>query len=257
MTLHEAIAARIAAARASGTPIAPFRDTHPELGAADAYAIQDINTARRRAAGGYTVGRKIGLTSAAVQTQLGVDEPDSGWLWADRAFTSGATITDTRLMAPRVEAEIALVLASDLNDGENLADAVAYAVPALEIVDSAIRDWDIGLVDTVGDNASGWGFVLGGPETAITGLALAEMEMTLSRDGTIESQGRGSATMGSPLNALAWLARHASARGYPLKAGEVIMSGALGPVLAARRGNRFEARIGSFAPVSVSFDTSD
>lgn len=226
------IAARIADARASGVAIPDFTGvTH------DPYIVQDIATAARRIAGGVTIGRKIGLTSQAAQQMFGVHEPDSGWLWADCRFASGDT-TATPLIAPRVEAEIALVLGRDVDDPAIAADCVDHALPAIEIVDSAIADWDVRLFDTVADNASGWGIVLG---------------MTLARNGTIESRGIGAATLGGPLKALDWLAHHAAARGVPLRAGEIVMTGALGPVLPAVPGDQFTVRIDGFDSVTVTF----
>ncbi|MCC2981097.1 2-keto-4-pentenoate hydratase [Sphingomonas sp. IC4-52] len=249
--LHD-LAARLAAARASGTPIPPLRHDHPSLSLADAYAVQDIATAARRAAGGRTIGRKIGLTSEAARRQFGVDEPDSGWLWADCRYASGDTIS-RRLIAPRVEAEIALVMGRDVDDPADAASAVDHALPALEIVDSAIANWDVGLVDTVADNASGWGVVLGQPITGVSLDALPALTMTLARNGVEESRGIGSATMGGPLSALQWLAQHAAERGVPLLAGEIIMTGALGPVPMVHIGDTFTLTMAHCAPVSVTF----
>jgi 2-keto-4-pentenoate hydratase len=241
------IAARITDARASGLAIPHFAGaTH------DPYVVQDIATAARRIAGGVTIGRKIGLTSQAAQQMFGVHEPDSGWLWADCRFASGDT-TATPLIAPRVESEIALVLGRDVDDPATAADCVDHALPAIEIVDSAIANWDVRLFDTVADNASGWGIVLGGPARPIAGLDLAALGMTLARNGTIESRGIGAATMGGPLKALDWLAHHAAARGVPLRAGEIVMTGALGPVLPAVPGDQFTVRIDGFDSVTVTF----
>ena len=250
MTMHEEIAALLADARARGVPIAPVR--RPGLGVADAYRVQDIATAARRAAGGVTIGRKIGLTSEAARRQFRVDEPDSGWLWADGRYASGDRVS-AALIAPRVEGEIALVLARDIDDPADLAGAVDHALPAMEIVDSAVRDWDVTLFDTVADIASGWGVVLGGPPRRLDAAALAGLEMTLARNGVVESHGLGQATMGGPMTALAWLAGHAVARGLPLRAGEIVMTGALGPVLPATHGDRFELRIDGFAPTTITF----
>ncbi|SEJ87689.1 2-keto-4-pentenoate hydratase [Sphingomonas sp. OV641] len=252
MSVHADLAARLAAARASGVPIAPPRHDHPALGLADAYRVQDLATAARRAAGGQTIGRKIGLTSTAVQRQFGVDEPDSGWLWADCRFCGGDTIARP-LIAPRVEGEIALVLGRDVDDPADAAGAVDHFMPALEIVDSAIAGWDVRLFDTVADNASGWGVVLGEPVRGVPLHGLADLTMALARNGVVESRGIGGATMGGPLAALGWLAHHADGRGQPLRAGEIIMTGALGPVLPARPGDAFTLEIAGCAPVSISF----
>ena len=249
--LHD-LAARLVAARASGTPIPPLRHDHPSLGLADAYAVQDIATAARRAAGGRMIGRKIGLTSDAARRQFGVDEPDSGWLWADCRYASGDTVS-RRLIAPRIEAEIALVMGRDVDDPADAASAVDHALPALEIVDSAIADWNVGLVDTVADNASGWGVVLGQPMTGVSLDALPALTMTLARNGVEESRGIGSATMGGPVSALQWLAQHAAERGVPLRAGEIIMTGALGPVPMVHVGDTFVLTMAHCATVSVTF----
>lgn len=245
----DGIAARIAAARASGVPVPRFAAGHS---ANDAYAVQDIGTAARRSAGGRTIGRKIGLSSLTAQRMFGVDEPDSGWLWADRQFAHGDVIS-MPLIAPRVEAEIALVLKRDVDDPDDLEGAIDHALPAIEIVDSAIANWDVALFDTVADNASGWGIVLGGPARSAAGFDLAALGMTLARNDVIESGGNGAATMGGPLAALSWLARHTASRGVPLRAGEIIMTGALGPVLPVRAGDRFEVRIDGFDPLAISF----
>jgi 2-keto-4-pentenoate hydratase len=255
--LNKLIADRVLNARRTAIAIAPIRDVLPSPTVADAYAIQRFNVERGRAAGDRTVGRKIGLTSEAVQRQLGVDAPDSGWLWSSTSFGDGATIDRSKLIAPRVEAEIAFVLGADITESDmpmdRIAAAVEWVMPALEIVDSAIADWNITLVDTVADNASGWGFVLGGPQRRLADLSLPTIGMTLKRNGRIESRGQGSATMGNPLNALAWLAGHAVALKEPLRAGEIILSGSLGPVLQASAGDQFEALIDGFAPLSLRF----
>ncbi|GGE03674.1 2-keto-4-pentenoate hydratase [Polymorphobacter glacialis] len=248
----EIIADRLAAARRTAVPIPPIRSEIATL--ADAYAVQRLNADRRRAAGTPSAGRKIGLTSAAVQRQLGVTAPDSGWLWTDTRFANGAEVPTTNLIAPRVEAEIAFILARDITDPDApLEPAIAAVVPAIEIVDSAIADWNIVLIDTVADNASAWGFVIGGPHLRLADLDLPNLKMTLARNGHIGSTGLGSATMGNPLTALAWLARHAIDSGEPLRAGEIILAGALGPVLPAAPGDHFEARIEGFAPLSLHF----
>ena len=255
--LKTLVANRIFDARRDASAIAPVRDLWAAPTLTDAYGVQRINKERRSVAGGRTVGRKIGLTSEAVQQQLGVDAPDSGWLWADTGFAGGAAIAHSALIAPRIEAEIAFVLGADIADPDApigvIAEAVAWVAPALEIVDSAIADWNITLIDTVADNASGWGFVLGDLQRCPSELSLAALLMILKRNGHVESRGVGSATMGDPLNALAWLARHAIAMGEPLCAGEIVLSGALGPVLTANAGDCFETLIDGFEPLCVRF----
>ncbi len=169
----EAAAALLKAAHASGQPIAPLRERLPHTRLDDAYAIQEVNTRAWLAEGRRLVGRKIGLTSRAVQAQLGVDQPDFGMLFADMAVGDGEPVAAGRLIQPKVEAEVALVLGRDLTQGRHtyadLLRATEYALPAIEIVDSRIAHWNIQLLDTVADNASSGLFVLGGQARAFAG----------------------------------------------------------------------------------------
>jgi 2-keto-4-pentenoate hydratase len=211
-----------------------------------------------RLAGGATVvGRKIGATSEAVQRQLGVDQPDFGYLLSDMDVSDEDLISMRPLLQPRVEGEVAFVLARDLDDDEItlevVRDAVEVALPALEIVDSRIADWDIGFTDTVADNASSGLFVVGR-----VGLGLAELEprdvtMSLTINGEERSSGTGAACLGDPLEALRWLAVQAQRFGDPLRAGHLILSGALGPFVPFAPGDRVVATISGFAPLSVTF----
>ncbi|GCB44629.1 2-keto-4-pentenoate hydratase [Streptomyces sp. NL15-2K] len=245
------------AAEQSGTPCPPVRDHLPAGDLSAAYAVQRANVDRRLAQGRRLVGRKIGLTSPAVQRQLGVDQPDFGALLSDMAVPDGGTVPRGRLLQPKIEAEVALVLASDLPHAETtLADvlrAVDFALPALEIVDSRIANWDISLVDTVADNASSGLFVLGGTPVPLTSVDLRAVRMTLTRDGEEVSQGTGADCLGSPLNAAMWLASTLAAMGNPLRAGDVVLTGALGPMTAALPGSRFEAAISGLGSVRVGF----
>ena len=244
-------------ARSSRAPIQPisetFEVTDPEL----AYAVQEANTARWVADGRKLVGRKIGLTSEAVQRQLGVDQPDYGMLWGDLGFESGAVVPIERFLQPRVEAEVAFVMASALDTPdatlEDVAGAIAHAVAADESVDSAIADWKITLADTIADNASGGGFVLGTDQHELADIDLEGCRMALSQNGTVVSEGVGSACLGNPLNAVLWLARKMEAVGRPLSQGDVVLSGALGPMVDARAGDRIYVEIQGFAPLELDF----
>jgi 2-keto-4-pentenoate hydratase len=250
-------AVRIREAYASGVPCPPVRDLVPPGDVAAAYKIQDVNTAAWLAAGRRPVGRKIGLTALSVQRQLGVDQPDFGMLFADMALGDGEEIALKRVMQPKVEGEIALILGRDLAmEMPTFADllrAVDYAVPAIEVVSSRIANWDIRIVDTVADNASSGLFVLGGPPRRLEGLDLALCGMVIERRGEPVSVGAGAACLGHPINAAVWLARKMVEVGRPLAAGDVIMSGALGPMATVAPGDVVELRISGLGSVRGVF----
>ncbi len=224
---------------------------------AEAYQVQLWQIAERVAAGRRIVGRKIGLTSAAVQRQLGVAEPDFGHLTDEMLFGDTAELAHADLRQPRVEAEVALILAADLAmPNATVADviaATAYVLPSLEIVASRIADWKIGILDTVADNASAGAVVLGGPARRLDGIDLTACAMTMTINGETVSQGHGSDCLGSPLNAAAWLARTSVALGRPLRAGEVILTGALGPMRPVSPGDTVHAEITGLGRVTAIF----
>ena len=247
-------------ARQTATPCAPVRGALMELGGeplAAAYDVQRINTERQLAAGRRIVGRKIGLTSKAVQTQLGVGEPDFGMLFDDMAIADGEEIALTRTQQPKVEAEIALVLARDLpHERHTIADllgAVAYVLPAIEIVGSRIANWDIRLIDTVADNASSGLFVLGNRPVKLDAFDVVQCGMVMERRGEQVSVGVGAACLGNPLYAAVWLADTMTRVGAPLRAGDVVLTGALGPMAAVSAGDVFTAHIEGLGSVSASF----
>ena len=222
-----------------------------------AYRIQELQTANRVSAGGRLVGRKIGLTSTAVQKQLGVDSPDYGALLADMAVGDREEIEWHRTLQPKVEAEVALVLERDLDHSINtfadIISATAYALPAIEIVGSRIANWDISLVDTVADNASSGLFVLGSRPVLLRDLDLVRCGMVLELRGDQVSVGAGSACLGNPLNAAVWLANTMARLGTPLRAGDVVLTGALGPMAAVQPGDVFTAHIEGLGSVSAAF----
>jgi len=241
-------------ARASRQSIAPISRTYAITGLDAAYAVADINTRAAIAGGRRVVGKKIGLTSQAVQRQLGVDQPDFGVLFDDMEFLEGQDVPAARLMQPKVESEIAFVVGRDLcgavpSWGE-FVGSIAYALPALEIVDSAITDWKITLVDTVADNASCGLYVLGNQPVALGTLQLAELGMEMTANDRLVSTGSGAACMGHPLRAAYWLARTMVERGQGLRTGELILSGALGPMVSVQSGDRLHARVGALGAVS-------
>ncbi|MGI4721150.1 MAG: 2-keto-4-pentenoate hydratase [Janthinobacterium lividum] len=256
------IAGLLRTAEDQGVPCAPLRERIREAAGdgdpvACAYAIQQHNARRRIAAGARLVGRKIGLTSTAVQQQLGVDSPDFGVLFADMAFGDGEEIPIARTLQPKVEAEIALVLARDLTHERHtfadLVSAVAYALPAIEVVGSRIENWNIKLLDTVADNASSSLFVLGSRPMKLGQFDLAGCAMTMERRGETVSSGSGAACLANPLNAAVWLADMMVRVGTPLRAGEVLLTGALGPMVAVAPGDRFVAQIGGLGEVRAVF----
>ncbi len=263
-----AAAERLAQAQATRVPCAPVRDLIGTDDLAAAYAVQQQLVHARLAAGATVVGRKIGATSEAVQQQLGVDQPDFGYLLSDMDVSDAASgacpILMGSLLQPRVEAEVAFRLGRDIDVPEEeitlelVRAAVDVALPALEIVDSRIADWKIGFTDTVADCASSALFVVGTdarPLTApgISGCEPVDVEMSLSINGEVRSSGNGAACLGDPLEALRWLAVQASRFGDPLRAGHLILSGALGPFVPFEPGDRVEASISGFAPLRVEF----
>jgi 2-keto-4-pentenoate hydratase len=238
-------------------PIAPLTDAHPELGVADGYAIQAHNVARRAAAGATVRGRKIGLTSVRTQQLLGVDEPTFGVLTDDMLVDDGAELSLAELVAPRVEAELAFVLATDLvGPGATTADAlgaVGGVLPALEVVDSRVVDWRSRIADTVADNAGAARVVLGGQAAPVEGLDLRLLGVLLSRNGTPIDSGAGAAALGHPAACLAWLANTLAGFGEGLRRGEVVLAGALTRMVPARPGDRFSAEFAHLGAVSVRF----
>ncbi|QBC30880.1 2-keto-4-pentenoate hydratase [Pandoraea sp. XY-2] len=238
--------------------IAPLRETYAPLTIDDAYAIQRINTERRLAAGRRTVGCKIGLTSVAVQKQLGVDQPDFGLLFDDMGYGDGEPIPASILTQPKIEAEIAFVIGRDLrvdNPGQlDVINAIEYALPALEIVGSRVADWNIRITDTIADNASSSAYVIGNTPKTLAEFDVRLCGMVMERRGEPVSVGAGAACLGSPINAVVWLARTMAAVGTPLKAGDLVLSGALGPMATVSPGDIFETRINGLGSVRAVFE---
>lgn len=243
-----------------GQPCSPVRSLLGELDVDAAYAVQTLNVQHALAQGRRLVGSKIGLTSRAVQQQLGVAQPDFGRLFADMAIAGGEEIAIQRLLQPKVEAEIALVLGRDLpHEKHTLADligAVDYLLPAIEVVDSRIAGWDIRISDTIADNASSGLFVLGSRPVLLREVDVVGCGMVLERKGEPESVGGGAACLGNPLLAACWLADTLARRGDALKAGDIVLTGALGPMVSVRAGDVFTARIQGLGQVSARFATT-
>jgi 2-keto-4-pentenoate hydratase len=258
-TVHEAIAADLRDIYQSGVFCAPIRDRLEAGDIAGAYEIQEINTQHWLDGGRRLVGRKIGLTSAAIQRQLGVGQPDFGMLFADMSYGDGETIPFSRLQQPRIEGEIAFVLGADL-DGDaitavDILASIDFALAAFEVVGSRIRDWQIGIVDTIADNASSGVFVLGTEPRGMGEFDPRLCGAVIEKRGEPVSTGAGAACLGNPLNAVLWLARKMVEVGRPLRSGDLVLSGAVGPMVPVLPGDILTLRISGLGSVRAVFST--
>ena len=255
--LIQALADELHAALGEQRAVESLTSRHPGISIADAYAIQQLLTARRVGAGERIIGRKIGVTSQAVMTMLGVDQPDFGTVFDTMQHRDGGTIVAATLIQPRIEAEIAFRLERDLQGpGVTASDVLAATdrvMACFEVVDSRIRDWKIRIQDTVADNASCGVFVLNENGVDPRGVDLPGCPMQMEKNGVVVASGNGAATMGSPLEAVAWLANALGRLGVTLRAGEIVLSGALGAMVPVVAGDRLHARIGGVGTCSVSF----
>lgn len=254
---HADWAGRLAEAQQARAPVRPLTELAPGITVADAYAIQMAGVARRTAAGARIVGKKIGLTSKAMQDLLGVGEPDFGHVLDDMILAPGEAAPMSRLLQPKAEGEIAFLLKDDLLGPGITVPTVLVAteavMPAIEIVDSRIADWRIKIQDTVADNASSAFVALGPKLTDPRGLDLRLLGMVLCKNGEMVSNGAGAAVLGHPAQAVAWLANKLSELGTPLRAGEIVLSGAVTAAPPAAAGDRFEVVFESLGHVSVRF----
>ena len=255
--LIEAAALRLRKADDRKVICDPVRDIIGEDDLMSAYAVQQVNTKLRLDSGARIIGHKIGLTAPVVQKQLGVDQPDYGLLWHDKEVLNGGEISVRELMQPKAEAEIAFVLGRGLS-GEKLTSvdvlsAIDFAVASIEIVGSRIRNWDIKITDTIADNASASHWVIGHKPMKLDKLDLINCKMRIKNHNNLVSEGAGGACQGSPINALLWLAQKMVAMGSPLKEGDLILSGALGPMVAINAGDQILVEIEGLGSVSASF----
>ncbi|WP_281349748.1 fumarylacetoacetate hydrolase family protein [Pseudoxanthomonas yeongjuensis] len=250
-------AAELHVALRSGQPLPPLSERVPGITLADAYAISNDFLRRRLAEGERVVGKKVGATSVAVQNMLKVDQPDFGFLTDRMEVANGASLSVAGLIAPRAEGEIAFHLKHDLcGPGITHHDVLAATESVsvcFEIVDSRIRDWKIGIADTVADNASAAAYVLGGDRVSPKGLDLGTLGMVVEKNGELVATGAGAAALGSPVNCVVWLANTLGRLGTSLKAGEVILSGALVPLIPVAAGDRMRVRMGALGSAEVHF----
>ncbi len=248
-SLYDALVAR--------TPIAPLSAAHPDMTIEDAYHVQQRMIARRLEKGDRVIGKKIGVTSKAVMNMLGVHQPDFGYLLDSMVFNEGESVDMDTLIQPKAEGEIAFLLKKDLQGpGVTAADVLAATegvMACFEIVDPRIQDWKIKIQDTVADNASCGVFVLGDQLVDIADLDLALAGMVLEKNGEIVVTGAGAATMAHPVNAMVWLANMLGSLGIALKAGDIVLSGAMGAMVPVARGDNLRMTIGGIGGCSVRF----
>ncbi|GAB1459795.1 2-oxopent-4-enoate hydratase [Thauera sp.] len=248
-SLYDALVAR--------TPIAPLSAAHPDMTIEDAYHVQQRMIARRLEQGDRVIGKKIGVTSKAVMNMLGVHQPDFGYLLDSMVFNEGESVDMDTLIQPKAEGEIAFLLKKDLQGpGVTAADVLAATegvMACFEIVDSRIQDWKIKIQDTVADNASCGVFVLGDQLVDIADLDLALAGMVLEKNGEIVVTGAGAATMAHPVNAMVWLTNMLGSLGIALKAGDIVLSGAMGAMVPVARGDNLRMTIGGIGGCSVRF----
>lgn len=241
----------------TGNAIPPLTDTYPELSIDDAYAIQMENVKRAVNDEEIISGKKIGLTSEGIQTQMGVNEPDYGHLFKSMDFSQTGVLNFDDFLSPKIEGEVAFCLKEDLKGGnvtvEDVRRATDYVVAAFEIVDSRIADWKIKLADTVSDNASSGAYVLGNKKLTLDEVDLINLPMNLYKGDKLIGEGKGSAVLGDPCKSVAWLSNRLHHYGVILKAGEVVLSGAFSAAPLVARGDSFKAEFGPLGKVEASF----
>ncbi|HAI56742.1 MAG: fumarylacetoacetate hydrolase family protein [Saprospiraceae bacterium] len=250
-------AAKLRQAQATKTPISPLRDDIGEHNEELAYAIQQVNTNHKLVDGARIVGKKIGLTSIKVQEQFGISTPDFGILFDDMEVLNGLSLPISEVMQPKIEGELAFVLGGSLDNDKltivDIINSIDYVLPSLEIVGSRIDNWNIRIADTVADNASASHYVLGHTPKMLDDIDIVNCKMNMTINGELKSSGSGKDCLGSPLNAVLWLARKMQSVGQPLQAGELILSGSLGPMVVVNAGDHVDAEFEGLGSVSISF----
>ncbi|MEV6772749.1 2-keto-4-pentenoate hydratase [Nocardia sp. NPDC051030] len=255
--LRTELAEELALAERDRVPLDPLVARYPGIDVVDAYEIQLINIRRRTAAGSRIIGHKVGLSSKAMQQMMGVDEPDYGHLLAEMEVFEDVPVDTSKFLYPRVEVEVGFVLGADLpgedcTEEDVLAATVAYA-PAIELIDTRIKDWKIGLCDTIADNASSAGWVLGPERVAPNELDIKKIDAVLTRNGEIVAEGRSDAVLGDPTIGVAWLARKVAQFGVRLKKGDIVLPGSCTRAIDARPGDDFTAEFAGLGSVRLRF----
>ncbi len=255
---RDELAADLAEAERSRVPIAPLTDRNPTIDVVDAYEIQLINIRQRVAEGARVVGHKVGLSSKAMQQMMGVDEPDYGHLLDEMQAFEDTPVKAGSYLYPRVEVEVGFVLAEDLPGAECTEDdvlaATAAFAPSIELIDTRITDWKIKLCDTIADNASSAGFVLGTGRVAPETVDIQGIDAVLTRNGEVVASGRSDAVLGNPVTAVAWLARKVESFGVRLRKGDIVLPGSCTRAIDARPGDHFVAEFDGLGSVRLTFE---
>ena len=255
---RDELAADLAQAERSREPIAPLTVGYPDIDVVDAYEIQLINIRQRVAEGARVVGHKVGLSSKAMQQMMGVDEPDYGHLLDEMQVFEDTPVKAGRYLYPRVEVEVGFILAADLPGAGCTEDDVLAAtealVPSIELIDTRITDWKIALCDTIADNASSAGFVLGSARVSPADVDVKAIDATLTRNGDVVAEGRSDAVLGNPVTAVAWLARKVESFGVRLKKGDIVLPGSCTRAIDVHAGDKFVADFAGLGAVRLSFE---
>ncbi|HET7664505.1 MAG TPA: 2-keto-4-pentenoate hydratase [Mycobacterium sp.] len=254
--VREQLAADLAQAERSRVSIAPLTDGNPDIGVVDAYQIQLINIRQRVAEGARVVGHKVGLSSEAMQKMMNVDEPDYGHLLDEMQVYEDCPVKSANYLYPRVE--VGFILADNLpgagcTEDDVLAATAAFA-PAIELIDTRITDWKIKLCDTIADNASSAGWVLGEARVSPKDIDVKNIDAVLTRNGEVVAKGRSDAVLGNPVTAVAWLARKVEGFGVRLKAGDIVLPGSCTRAIDAPPGSDFVAEFSGLGSVRLSFE---
>jgi len=255
---RDELAADLAEAERTRVPIAPLTDENPTIDVVDAYEVQLINIRQRVAEGARVVGHKVGLSSKAMQQMMGVDEPDYGHLLDEMEVFEDKPVPAGRYLYPRVEVEVGFILAEDLPGADCTEDdviaATAAYVPSIELIDTRITDWKIKLCDTIADNASSAGFVLGAERVAPNDIDIKGIDAVLTRNGEVVAEGRSDAVLGNPVTAVAWLARKVESFGVRLRKGDIVLPGSCTRAIDARPGDQFVAEFDGLGSVRLTFE---
>jgi 2-keto-4-pentenoate hydratase len=258
VAIRDELAADLAQAERSREPIVPLTAAYPDIDIVDAYEIQLINIRQRVAEGARVLGHKVGLSSKAMQQMMGVDEPDYGHLLDEMQVFEDTPVQAGRYLYPRVEVEVGFILADDLPGADCTEDDVLSAtealVPSIELIDTRITDWKIKLCDTIADNASSAGFVLGEARVSPADVDVQMIEAVLTRNGDLVAEGRSDAVLGNPVTAVAWLARKVESFGVRLKKGDIVLPGSCTRAIDVRAGDEFVADFAGLGAVRLSFE---